>query len=183
MDRETFEFEISDNKVYIYGHPELEGRCAALAGDGMVFFRGTGWRDYELFVANTLTGKIRKLATTGGRLLVDDGEIDYESIVRGCEHGIANARSKTIRYSSLGTCGGFRDGLCVISWMLYPDGEYFADSDGFGMQDNYEENVYAIMDIDLNFVEPFRPVDDVAAYIGKAREKLSDVTPQLFQSL
>jgi len=33
--------------------------------------------------------------------------------------------------------------------MLYPDGRYFADEDGYGMEDNEEENVYCIIDSNL----------------------------------
>lgn len=54
--------------------------------------------------------------------------------------------------------------------MLYPDGRYFADSDGFGMEDNDEEEVYAIIDTDLNIVKPFRPIKDVAAYLKELRK-------------
>ena len=54
--------------------------------------------------------------------------------------------------------------------MLYPDDRYFADSDGFGMEDNDEEEVYAIIDTDLNIVEPFRPIKDVAAYLNEIRK-------------
>ena len=55
--------------------------------------------------------------------------------------------------------------------MLYPDGRYFADSDGFGMEDNDEEEVYAIIDTNLVIVEPFRPIKDVANYLKELRNK------------
>ena len=55
--------------------------------------------------------------------------------------------------------------------MLYPDGRYFADSDGFGMEDNDEEDVFAIIDTNLDIVEPFRPVNDVANYLKELRNK------------
>lgn len=55
--------------------------------------------------------------------------------------------------------------------MLYPDGRYFADSDGFGMEDNDEEDVFAIIDTNLDIVEPFRPVKDVANYLKELRNK------------
>lgn len=172
MEKETFEIEIKDGQAFVHGHPELEEeRAGGLAGDGMALFWGRGWRNYELFVANTQTGKIRKLATCGGRLLVDDSEIDYESIARMCEHGIENARCKNINYSGLGTWDKFSDGLCAISWMIYPDGEYFADSDGYGMQSNDEEVLYAVMDTNLDIIEPFRPIYDVKAYLSALRER------------
>ena len=56
--------------------------------------------------------------------------------------------------------------------MLYPDDRYFADSDRFGMEDNDEEEVWAIIDTDLKIIEPFRPVKDVRTYLnGMRREK------------
>ena len=170
VEQGTIRFEQQDNSVFVYGYPELKDRKGILAGDGMAFFFGEGWRNYELYVANTLTGKIRKLSTTDGELLVDDDDIDYDLIAKECENGIDNARAKAIRYAGINRWDGFKDGLCAISWMLYPDGRYFADSDGFGMEDNDEEEVYAIIDIDLNIVEPFRPIKDVATYLEEIRK-------------
>jgi len=170
MEQETIRFEQRDNDVFVCGYPELKDCKGVLVGNGMAFFFGEGWRNYELHVANTLTGKIRKLSTTDGELLVDDDEIDYDAIVKLCENGIGNARAKAIRYAGLNRWDGFKDGLCAISWMLYPDGRYFADSDGFGMEDNDEEVVYAIIDADLNIVEPFRPIDNIEAYLKKLRK-------------
>ena len=170
VEQGTTRFEQQDNSVFVYGYPELKDRKGILAGDGMAFFFGEGWRNYELYVANTLTGKIRKLSTTDGELLVDDDDIDYDLIAKECENGIGNARAKAIRYAGLNRWDGFKDGLCAISWMLYPDGRYFGDEDGFGIEDNDEEVVYAIIDTDLNIVEPFRPIKDVAAYLKEIRK-------------
>ena len=170
MEQETIRFERQDNDVFVYGYPELKDRKGFLAGDGMAFFFGIGWRNYELHITNTFTGKIRKLSTKEGGLLVDDDGIDYDLIAKECKNGICNARAKAIRYAGINRWDGFKDGLCAISWMLYPDGRYFADSDGFGMEDNDEEEVYAIIDTDLNIVEPFRPIKDVATYLEEIRK-------------
>ena len=167
----TVKFSIQGSDVKVFGYPELENRKGVIAGDGMAFFYGEGWRNYELYVANTLTGKIRKLSTVNGELLVDDSDIDYDAIVKECENGVGDAKAKVICYSRLNRWDGFKDGLCAISWMLYPDGRYFADEDGFGMEDNDEEEVYAIIDIDLNIIEPFRPIKDVAAYLKEIRKE------------
>ena len=170
METRSIDFIVSGNDVSVRGFLELENRVGRFVGDGMAFFFGEGWRNYELYVANTLTGKIRKLSTTDGELLVDDDDIDYDLIAKECENGIGNARAKAIRYAGINRWDGFKDGLCAISWMLYPDGRYFADSDGFGMEDNDEEEVYAIIDTDLNIVEPFRPIKDVATYLEEIRK-------------
>lgn len=170
MDINTVKFSIQGSDVKVFGFSELENRKGVIVGDGIAFFFGEGWRNYELYVANTLTGKIRKLSTTDGELLIDDNEIDYNAIAKVCENGIGNAKNKVIRYAKLNRWDGFKDGLCAITWTLYPDGRYFADEDGFGMEDNDEEEVYAIIDTDLNIVEPFRPIKDVAAYLNEIRK-------------
>ncbi len=169
MNVESVKFEIRDSEVSIHGYPELEGRKGTLSGDGIAFFFGNGWRNYELYVANTITGKIRKLSTTEGELLVENEDIDYDAIAQKCKNGYGNAQAKAIRYAGINRWNDFKDGLCAISWMLYPDGQYFADSDGFGMEDNDEEEVYAIIDTNLNIVEPFRPINDIAAYLKELR--------------
>ena len=170
MDTNVVEFKIRDREVSVLGYPELENHRGIISGDGMAFFFGEGWRNYELYVANTLTGKIRKLSTANGELLVDDSDIDYDAIAKECENGIGNAKAKVIRYAGINRWDGFKDGLCAISWMLYPDGRYFADSDGYGMEDNDEEEVYAIIDTNLDIIEPFRPIEDVKSYLSELRK-------------
>ena len=167
----SVKFTIQGNDVKVSGYPELENRKGTIVGDGIAFFFGEGWRNYELYVANTLTGKIRKLSTTDGEMLVDDNDIDYDAIAKVCENGIGNAKAKVICYAGLNRWDGFKDGLCAISWTLYPDGRYFADEDGYGMEDNDEEEVYAIIDTDLKIVEPFRPIKDVSTYLEKIRKE------------
>lgn len=169
MEQMKIEFEVKGNEVYVTGYPELEGCRGCLGGERMAFFFGRG--TYGLHVANMQTGKIRKLSTGSGKLLVEDSEIDIDAIEKEFCHGVDNARNRHIRYAGLNRWDGFKEGFCAISWMLYPDGQYFADSDGFGMECNGEENVYAIIDRNLEIVEPFRPISDVSAYLKKIREE------------
>ncbi len=177
MNTDSIKFRVKGKDVTVSGYPELEGCEGTLEGDGMAFFFGD---NRELYIANTQTRKIRKVST-GESLLVSDNEIDIEAIAKVCENGLHNAQSKAIRYAGLNRWDGFKDGLCAISWMLYPDGRYFADSDGFGMEDNDEEVVYAIIDTDLNIVEPFRPIDNIEAYLKKLRK--SNRTKQINDKL
>lgn len=166
MNTESIKFRVKGNNVTVSGYPELEGCEGTLEGDGMAFFFGD---NRELYIANTQTGKIRKVST-GESLLVNDNEIDIKAIAKVCENGLHNAQSKAIRYAGVNRWDGFKNGMCAITWTLYPDGRYFADSDGFGMEDNDEEVVYAIIDTDLDIVEPFRPIDNIEAYLKKLRK-------------
>ena len=162
-------FEVKDDHVFVHGYADLENRQGYPVGDGIVFFSGKG--NHELYIANTLTGKIRQISTAGGLLLVDNDEIDYENIEKQCKHGKNNARCKYIKYAGINRWDGFKNGICAISWMLFPEGIYFADSDGFGGEDSNEENVYGIMDTSLRFIEPFRPINDIELHLAKLRYK------------
>ena len=166
MNTDSIKFRIKGKDVTVSGYPELDGCEGTLEGDGMAFFFGD---NRELYIANTQTGKIRKVSTEES-LLVNDNEIDIEAIAKVCENGLHNAQSKAIRYAGVNRWDGYKNGMCAITWTLYPDGRYFADSDGFGMEDNDEEVVYAIIDTDLNIVEPFRPIDNIEAYLKKLRK-------------
>lgn len=166
MKTNSVKFKIKGKNVTVSGYPELEDCTGILGGDGMAFFFES---NCNLYIANTINGKIRKFSS-GSRLLVDDIDIDFDSIAKECTNGIYNARNKEIRYEGINRWDGFKDGLCAISWMLYPDGIYFADSDGFGIEDNDEEKVYAIIDTNLEFVEPFHPIKDVAVYLKEIRK-------------
>ena len=159
-------FKVAGKEVTVFGYPELEGCTGTLDKDGMAFFFV---KNEGLYIANTINGKIRKFSSNGN-LLVDDCDIDFDAIAKVCTNGLHNARNKEIRYAGINRWDGFKDGLCAISWMLYPDGRYFADSDGFGMEDNDEEEVYAIIDTNLVIVEPFRPIEDVSAHLKELRK-------------
>lgn len=50
---------------------------------------------------------------------------------------------------------GYRDGKALVSWVLQPDGKYFADSDGFGAENCEEITLYSHIDTDGRFTEPF----------------------------
>jgi len=164
-----FNVDYETKKVTVSGLPELEGCEGSYVGDGMAMFWGDGWHNYELFIANTQTGKIRKLSTEGGTMLVDDSEIDFGLIEKKCRHGYKNAKNKDIRYASVNRYDCFKNGICAISWMIYPEGRYFEDSDGFGGGDNDEECVYAIINTNLDIIEPFRPIDNIRKYLEELR--------------
>lgn len=92
-----------------------------------------------------------------------DNEIDFDAIYKGCPDFNG---CKSVRYW-FGRYDNFRNGVCAICWTVYPDGRYFADEDGFGMEDNDEENAYCIINKDLEIIVPFQPMDDVKEMLKK----------------
>jgi hypothetical protein len=55
--------------------------------------------------------------------------------------------------------------------MLYPDGRYFADEDGYGIEDNAVVKVYCVLDENLQVIRPFGPVDDIHELLDKMRRE------------
>lgn len=166
-----FTVDYDSKEVSVSGIPDLEGLSGTYIDDDMAMFRGKEWHDYELFIANTQTGKIRKISTKGGTMLADDSEIDLELIEEKCRYGYHNAKNKNIKYASVNRYDNFKDGICAISWVLYPDGRYFEDSDGFGGEDNDEECVYAIINKNLDIIEPFRPIKNIKEHLAELRSE------------
>ncbi|MBQ7219824.1 MAG: hypothetical protein IJS28_02475 [Synergistaceae bacterium] len=52
----------------------------------------------------------------------------------------------------------FKDGLLQFFWMVQPDGRYYADDDGFGMEHDAEIILMSYMDTNGYFVRPFEHV-------------------------
>lgn len=171
MEKTKILFDVKGNEVFLRGYPELDGKKGTAVGDGMVFFFSQEWGNQELYIANTESGKIRRMSTPDGRLLVEEKDIDLAGIEKECKKGADNARRRAIRYAGINRWDGFKNGLCALTWMLYPDGRYFADSDGYGADDNEEEVVCAIINTELEIVEPFRPIKDIKAHLAKIRKE------------
>lgn len=50
----------------------------------------------------------------------------------------------------------FTDGVAMVTWTLYPEGEYFMDEDGYGMESNEASILYGFIDTHANVVVPFQ---------------------------
>jgi hypothetical protein len=171
MTLDSVTFTVRDKDVFVQGFPELDGRKGYMLTDTIASFRGEGWNNLEWYLANIHTGRIRQLSTRGGSVTIEDNDIDYDAINQQCIFGAKNAAQKVLHYGSLSTWDRFKDGFCAISWTLYPNGQYFADSDGYGIRDDEEENVYGIIDENLDFIIPFRPVKNIATLLNEIREQ------------
>ena len=129
-------------------------------GENMAVFSGEG-RSYTII--NKGTGKTRQLVSEDGSLLVTDNEIDSDAIYKGCpDFNVCKSFLYWFcRYDN------FRNCVYSICWPVNPDGRYFADEDGFGMEANNEENAYCIINKDLEIIVPFQPMDDVKEMLKK----------------
>ena len=127
-------------------------------GENMAILKENG---KSFTILNKETGTLRRIVSEDGRLLVNDCEIDFEAIEKGCPDFEGG---KYVEYY-FGIFRDFKNGVCAICWTVYPDGRYFADEDGFGMEHNNEENAYCIINRNLEIIVPFQPIKDVATVL------------------
>lgn len=162
-------FEIDGKKVLSVGFPELDALhvYGYMIGEGMAMF---GQSRGPLYIVNTGTNKIKKLVDENSKVVgFTKEDIDYKSL-DGIEH-TGDAYRMEVDYAGMGRYSDFCDGICAIYWMLYPDGMYFADEDGFGMEDNDEVEIYCVIDKEFNVLRPFRPVRDVRALLSEVNDE------------
>lgn len=150
------------------GHPVLEKLSIHPIGEGMLWI---GNSCGPLYYANSYKGIARQLLD-GNSNLVGFEEMDFDwDKLKEVEHPY-DLNRRHVGYGGLGRYNDFRDGVCCLCWMLYPDGRYFADEDGFGMEDNDEENIYCIIDSNLRIVITWQPMTDeeMATKMREAKE-------------
>ena len=124
-------------------------------GSGMLCFKNRSYGNKQLFIVNPALKKVYPISTASGRLVgFTHEDIDWDSVSQLEHHG--DAERLVANYGGL-SIGDFQDGVARVNWMLYPDGRYFADEDGFGMEDNDEVNISAYIDTECRVVVKFQP--------------------------
>ena len=107
-------------------------------------------------------------------------DIDWDNVSQ-LEH---NGDAYRLRASYAFGVEDYSDGLACVCWMLYPDGRYFADSDGFGMEDNDEVNVYAYIDTECRVIIKFQDLEKArAAYQEMRKARLENEMHSLVEEL
>jgi hypothetical protein len=127
-------------------------------GYGMLRFTNQSSGNKQIFIVNTAEKKVYPISESNGKLVgftLDD--IDWDS-VNQLEHN-GDAKRLVADYGGL-SIGDYQDGIAYVSWMLYPDGRYFADEDGFGMEDNDAVNISAYIDTQCRVVVKFQDMED-----------------------
>lgn len=126
-------------------------------GEHILIFHRKGWGEKDMYMVNTAKEKAYHLVDRDGYVRAFTHE-DIEPSVFEAEH-TNDASVLRVEYAIL-SISHFKDGKARVGWMLYPDGMYFADEDGYGMEDNDEVNIAAVIDEDCKVIEKFKLVDD-----------------------
>lgn len=122
-------------------------------GCGMMRFKNRAWGNKQIFIVNTTQKKAYPIADANGKLVgftLDD--IDWDNVNQLENNGDA----KRLQTSYAFSVTDYKDGIARVNWMLYPDGRYFADEYGFGMEDNKEVNVSAYIDTQCRVLVKFQ---------------------------
>lgn len=127
-------------------------------GYGMLRFGNRSFGNKQIFIVNPALKKVYPISAPNGHLVgFTHDDIDWDN-VNQLEHSY-NAQRLVAEYSGL-SIGDYQDGVAYVNWMLYPDGRYFADEDGFGMEDNDEVNISAYIDTQCRVVVKFQDMED-----------------------
>ena len=150
-------------------------------GYGMLRFSNRSYGNKQIFIVNPAIKKVYPISEPNGKLVgfsLDD--IDWDN-VNQLEHN-GDAKRLVADYGGL-SIGDYHDGLAYVSWMLYPDGRYFADEDGFGMEDNDEVNISAYIDTQCRVVVKFQDMEDDEKRRKLREEALSAISKEELDKL
>ena len=126
-------------------------------GEGMMqgWEKGSG----RIFLVNKKTKEAWELITANGNFSFwDASAVEIASAIDLPYKSQRNAVELHAPYHF--GINEFEDGVAYVSWTLQPDGCYYADEDGFGMEDDDEINFYAFIDTQANILIPFQSMDD-----------------------
>lgn len=127
-------------------------------GCGMLCFWSKAWGNKQTFMVNTALKKSYPISEPNGYLVgFTKDDIDWDNVSK-LEHN-ADAYRLVADYGGIGI-EDYRDGMARVDWMLYPDGRYFGDEDGFGMDDNDEVDIYAYIDTECRVMIKFQDMKD-----------------------
>ena len=150
-------------------------------GYGMRLFSNRSYGNKQIFIVNPYIKKVYPISEPNGKLVgftLDD--IDWDN-VNQLERN-SDAKRLVADYGGL-SIGDFKDGIAYVSWMLYPDGRYFADEDGFGMEDNDEVNISAYIDNQCRVVVKFQDMEDNEKRRKLREEALSAISKEELDKL
>lgn len=91
-------------------------------------------------------------------LTVNQEDINWESLEKLPPKAKETATELYFGYPSF--IYSFNQGVALVCWQLVPDGRYYMDEDGYGMEDDNEVNIYGVIDRTGKVIVPFRLTND-----------------------
>ena len=154
MEKKIFE----DNYTWLLDYQERSGEFfVGDIGCGMVRYRSRPWGNKGLIVADKENRLAYMLVMPDGELtpLLREEDFDWPAIETTGHAYEARCRKVDYRFD----IDRYADGVALVTWMLHPDGSYYADEDGFGRTDDEEVNISAFIDRRCRVLVKFQPMD------------------------
>ncbi|MGM9847539.1 MAG: hypothetical protein ACI31F_06270 [Muribaculaceae bacterium] len=95
-------------------------------------------------------------------------DINWESLENLPEEIKMRARNLSAEFPT--AIRGFSDGIAVVEWELNPDGDYYMDSDGYGMTTDEEITLYSYIDREMNVLVKFEYLDRDWEHLERMRQ-------------
>lgn len=145
--QELFKFLFADSNKGKYSFDDRK--------EGMMM----GWQDnsHRIFLINKDTEEAWEMVDANGKLCWDSSVVNDESL-----HSLpydAQMKAINMRQEHLEIMN-YRNGVTCATWRLQTEFHCGPDEDGFGMEDDEEINLYAVMDKYCNILVPFQPMDE-----------------------
>lgn len=146
-------------EVYARFEPMLEGGNCQVnnLGENMkVVCQSIGgwWKPVALLDCNDKTGTLIIDLNDMTLQNVEEKDIDWPSL-RGLDDACINrAKSRNAFYPT--NIRGFHNGTAEMEWQLRPDGRYYMDDDGYGMEDEDEVTLLGRIDRTGRVIRRFR---------------------------
>ena len=126
-------------------------------GCGMRLYKNWAWGNRQMFLVNTTLRKVYPISDFHGNLVgFTHEDIDWDDV----ERLRYTLDAKNLKTSYFFGIEKYEDGIARVVWTLYPEGSYFADEHGFGMENNEEVNVCAYIDTKCRVLIKFQDMED-----------------------
>ncbi len=133
---------------YPYNHKKDRGEDMEIVEEVISGY----WR--ERFLVNHQTKEAYELMNRSLTLtFLTKDDVDWESV--STLENNHNAYAFSAYYQRFAV-ERFKNGVALVEWTLFPEGRYFMDEDGFGMEDNDESVLYGFIDRHARVVVPFQ---------------------------
>lgn len=129
-------------------------------GEGMEIVNQViaGWWKPRFLINHNLKTAYEWMLPNERLAMVDMEDIDWDSMRDLPEEALQTLRAYSFGYPSF--IRGFKNGIAKVQWQLIPDGRYWMDEDGYGMNPDDELNIYGFIDQEAYVVEKFRYYTD-----------------------
>lgn len=133
----------------------MNGQEVKEMGDGFYIVTEDGSNGMGGFCWHNVELHKHDVPSFRAEIIRDQKFVDFPGLAHGkWEEKIAMDRViKENRFASF--IYPFVGDKAVFRWMVKPDGRYWADEDGYGMEDDYEVNLYALFNKEGRFITPF----------------------------